>query len=161
MCWVLFRGKAPSFELSLKRTLRRCERICLFHVGHNLLQRLSSRLARCSLNLDNLVDSCLALRNVHLVADIAVVSPVVDLILILSSVQRSNWDGELPYLAASTRLTCGFVVTVANCYNGRWSELNVGVRDSKAQNPPFWAAAWRLGTTLKRDGEKLGAKGST
>jgi hypothetical protein len=39
-------------------------------------------------DLNDLVDSCLALRNVHLVADIAVVSPVVDLILILSSVQR-------------------------------------------------------------------------
>ena len=28
-------------------------------------------------------------------------------------------------LGTSTRFTCRFVVTVANCYTGRWSELDV------------------------------------
>jgi hypothetical protein len=48
-------------------------------------------------------------------------------------------------LAASTRLTQRFVVTVANCYTGRWSELDVG--GAKAQNPSG-GRAWRLGISV-------------
>ena len=52
-------------------------------------------------------------------------------------------------LAASTRLTQRFVVTVANCYIGRWSELDVG--GAKAQNLSG-GRAWRLGISiLERD----------
>src|SRR4051812_6166066 len=61
--------------------------------------------------------------------------PVVDLVYIVSLSQRRKVGKGITMLEASTR--CRFVVTVVNCYTGRWSELHVDPGATKAQNV-FW-----------------------